>query len=373
VFMVARCGAIFAASPAAMTVLAVIGAATALFAATIAVVQTDMKRVLAYSTISQLGYMFLGLGVYAADSAVFHLWTHAFFKALLFLGAGSVMHALNGVIDVRWFSGLRGALPWTYRTFLIGSLALAGFPLLSGFFSKDEIIHHAFSASAVLGTVGLITALLTAFYTFRILFLAFHGPQRTPEGAHPHESGPWMLAPLMVLSLGAVFAGYVGTEGSGSFHRFLAPVFAGTFAQHGVLDHAADAGGDLGFWSHYGLMIVSGGLAILGILTAYVLYVRQPWVPALAKASFADVHRALWNKYYFDELYEDTLVEPARKAGKACVGLDDYLIDGLLWIITAVPRALAAALRTLQSGMVQGYALSMVLGMALIVLAVLWG
>ncbi len=364
IYMVARCGAIFTASPTAMMVVAVVGAATALFAATIALVQTDMKRILAYSTISQLGYMVLGVGVYAADSAIFHLFTHAFFKALLFLGAGSVMHAMGGVIDVRHFGGLRKVLPWTFLTFLIGSLALSGFPMLSGFFSKDEIIHHALLAHPVLGVIGLVTALLTAFYTFRMVFLAFHGPYRTPEGVHPHESGGWMLGPLFVLSLGAIGAGYIGAEGTGTFHRFLAPVFDGTFARNNPV-HAVE---HAGFWGHYGLMVVSGALAIIGIFAAYLLYVREPWIPGLVKASASGGHRTLWNKYYVDELYGGAVVEPARRGGHLCVGLDDYLVDGLLWVVTAVPRALAYLLRTLQTGVLQGYALSMVAGIVIIVL-----
>ena len=179
-----------------MSSVAAIGATTALFAATIALVQTDMKRILAYSTISQLGYMFLGVGVYAADSAVFHLFTHAFFKALLFLGAGSVMHAMGGVIDIRRFGGLRKVIPWTFVTFMIGSLALAGVPMLSGFFSKDEIIHHALARHWVLGTMGLVTAVLTAFYTFRMVFLAFSGdtevtgPDRTDAQDNQRQQHP---------------------------------------------------------------------------------------------------------------------------------------------------------------------------------------
>jgi NADH-quinone oxidoreductase subunit L len=375
IYMIARCGAIFTASTFAMTVVAVIGAVTALFAATIAVVQTDMKRILAYSTISQLGYMMMGVGVYAAASGIFHLFTHAFFKALLFLGAGSVMHAMGGVIDVRHFSGLKKVLPWTFGTFVIGSLALAGFPFLSGFFSKDEIIHHALEMHPVLGVMGLITAALTAFYTFRMVFLAFFGPTKLPEGVHPHESGPWMLGPLVVLAIGAIFAGYVGVEaveksGSG-FHTFLAPVFHDTFAARG---HTAAAGYEpvaAGFLAHYGLMILSGAISILAIGLAYVLYVRMPWVPALVRASATGAYRALWNKYYVDEIYDAAFVQPAWFAGKVAVGLDDYLIDGLLWIVTAVPRAFGYLMRVAQSGLLQGYGLTMVAGAAVIVILVL--
>ncbi len=376
VYMIARCGAIFTASPVAMTTVAVIGAVTALFAATIALVQTDMKRILAYSTISQLGYMVLGAGVYAADSAIFHLFTHAFFKALLFLGAGSVMHAMGGIIDMRQFGGLRKLLPWTFATFVIGSLALAGFPLLSGFFSKDDIIHHALAVHPVLGVIGLVTALLTAFYTFRMVFVAFFGPQRVPEGAHPHECGNWMLVPLVVLAVGAVGAGYVGVEATGrGFHHFLAPVFEHTFVANNptlAAAHGAAAAADGGFWAHYGLMIVSGALAILGILAAYVIYVHNTWLAGLIKASAPRSYRTLWNKYYVDELYDAGVVEPARQTGRVCVGLDDYLIDGLIWLVTAIPRGIGYMLRTMQSGLIQGYAFSMVAGIAIIVLLVFW-
>jgi NADH-quinone oxidoreductase subunit L len=359
-----------------MTVVAVIGAVTALFAATIAITQTDMKRILAYSTISQLGYMVLGVGVYAADSAIFHLYTHAFFKALLFLAAGSVMHAMGGIIDVRQFGGLRKILPWTFGTFLVGSLALSGFPLLSGFFSKDEIIHHALAVHPVLGVIGLITALLTAFYTFRMVFLAFYGRERVPEGVHPHESGPWMLVPLVILAVGAIAAGYVniGLAGHG-FRHFLEPVFQHTFVAnnpaHHVAAHGAATAEHLSFWAQYGLMIISGTIAIIGILAAYVLYVQEDWIPGLIKASAPRGYKTLWNKYYVDELYDVGVVEPSRQTGRVCVGLDDYLIDGILWLITAIPRGLGYLVQTLQSGMLQGYALTMVAGIAIIVLLVI--
>jgi len=376
VYMIVRCGAIFTASPTAMAIVAGVGGLTALFAATIALVQTDMKRILAYSTISQLGYMVLAAGVYAADSAIFHLFTHAFFKALLFLGAGSVMHAMGGIIDVRQFGGLRKLLPWTFATFLIGSLALAGFPFLSGFFSKDEIIHHALMAEPSLGVIALVTALLTAFYTFRMVFLAFFGPERVPEGVHAHESGWWMLAPLIVLSIGAIGAGYVGIELTGrGFHHFLEPVFASTFVANNpihVAGHGAVATEQVSFWSHYGLMILSGALSIIGIFTAYVLYVKQTWIPELLGASVPRTYQALWNKYYVDEAYEDVVVEPARRTGRICVGLDDYFVDSLIWLVTAIPRGVAFLLRTLQSGMLQGYGLSMVAGIAIIVVLVFW-
>ena len=232
VYMMVRCGVIFTASSSVMLFVAILGAATALFAATIALTQTDMKRILAYSTISQLGYMFLGVGVFAASSAIFHLFTHAFFKALLFLGAGSVMHAMGGIIDVRRFGGLRKVLPVTFVTMLLGSAALSGFPLFAGFWSKDEIVHHAFMQHPLLGIVGLVTAALTAFYTFRMMFLAFWGEERIPDGVEAHESGKWMLLPLCVLAIGAAGAGFFGVHvEAGGFLGFLAPEAGGAHAQ----------------------------------------------------------------------------------------------------------------------------------------------
>jgi len=376
VYMVARCGVIFAASPVAMSVVAIVGAFTALLAATIALVQYDMKRILAYSTVSQLGYMFLGLGVYAGSAAIFHLYTHAFFKALLFLGAGSVMHAMGGVIDVRSFGGLRRVLPWTYRTMVVGALALAGFPLFSGFWSKDEIIHAAFVHHPFLGIVGLFTALLTAFYTFRMIYLAFFGATRTPEGVHAHESGVWMLVPLFVLAIGAALAGYVGVtihaggflglfEPHAWFQHFLEPVMAPFAVHHVEIAYA-------GHVQKYGLMYLSGALAILGILVAYALYVGSPMLAMLARQAFPRTYEVLSNKYYVDEAYQAWIVEPLRRVGRWCWGIDDYFIDGLVWLVTAVPRAMAFLLRTLQQGRLQGYGASMVVGLAAILVAMLW-
>jgi NADH-quinone oxidoreductase subunit L len=281
------------------------------------------------------------------------------------------MHAMGGIIDVRQFGGLRKILPWTFLTFVAGSLALAGVPFLSGFFSKDEIIHHALNVNPLLGGIGLLTAVLTAFYTFRMVFLAFFGKERVPTGVHPHESGGWMLVPLVVLSLGAIGAGYVGVGGQ-PFHEFLSPVFEQTFvANHPIAGHEA-AAAHPGFWAHYGLMILTGGLAIIAIIVAYVFYVTKPWIPGLVRTSAPEAYDTLWNKYHVDELYDLGVVEPARKTGRACVGLDDYFIDGLIWFVTAVPRGLAYLLRGLQGGVMQGYALTMVAGLAIIVLWVLW-
>ncbi len=378
VYMVARCGALFAASPVAMTVVAVVGGLTALYAATIALVQHDMKRILAYSTISQLGYMFLGLGVSVAGSAVFHLYTHAFFKALLFLGAGSVMHAMGGIVDLRQFGGLRRVMPWTYGTMLVGSAALAGFPFLSGFWSKDEIIHAAFMQSRLLGAMALFTALLTAFYTFRMFFRAFHGTTRVPEGVHAHESGVWMVVPLVLLSVGALFAGYVGVEVGhggmlglfrphGAIHRFLEPVMA-PFATEG---HGT--GEAIGHLQEFGLMYTTAGLAVIGILLAYTLYVESPMLAVVLRQGFGRTYDVLSHKYYVDEGYDRWIVRPLRRLGDLCFGMDNYFIDGLIWVVTAVPRLIALVLRTLQQGALQGYGASMVLGLAVILLLVIAG
>ncbi len=384
VYMVARCGVIFASSQVAMTVVACIGGVTALFAASIALTQFDMKRILAFSTLSQLGYMFLGLGVGAFDSAIFHLFTHAYFKALLFLGAGSVMHAMHGVIDIRRFGGLSKSMPITAGTFFVGSLALAGCPLLAGFWSKDEIVHAALNSNMPwLGWMALLTALMTAFYTFRMVFLAFGGRERLPAGVeHAHENGKWMTVPLMLLMVGAVFAGYVGVtmvgsggflmffEPHGGFHHFLASVIdpakvqmAHAGAAHAAAEHAEHGG-------HW-LMYFSAVIFLVGMSTARYIYLRHPAIAHAAAVASGPVHKLLYNKYYVDELYDLAIVRPLRKVGAFCVGIDQYFINGILWIISAIPRAVGFGLRGLQSGGMQSYATGMVVGVIAIVLWVL--
>ena len=385
VYMVARCGVIFASSPVAMAVVACIGGATALFAATIALTQFDMKRILAYSTLSQLGYMFLGLGVGAFDSAIFHLYTHAYFKALLFLGAGSVMHAMNGCIDIRRFGGLHKSMKVTAFTFIVGGLALAGCPLLAGFWSKDEIVHAALNSRFPwLGWMALVTALLTAFYTFRMIFMAFFGRERLPAGVeHAHENGWWMCLPLVFLASGAVFAGYAGVttghggflgvfEPHGAFHHFLSPVLAE--AKHHLVTsgagvaHAA-AGADQGAEAEgHWLMWLSGGLFLIGLLAARWVYLRHPAVALAAAVASGPVYKLLYNKYYVDELYDRFIVRPLRRLGSICFGVDSYFINGILWLISAVPRAIGFGLRGLQAGGMQGYATGMVVGAIAIVL-----
>ncbi|MBN2559861.1 MAG: NADH-quinone oxidoreductase subunit L [Phycisphaerae bacterium] len=380
VYMVARCCVIFSASPIAMHLVAYIGAATAFFAATIALTQFDMKRILAYSTLSQLGYMFLGLGVGAFDSAIFHLYTHAFFKALLFLAAGSVMHAMGGVIDMRRFGGLAKGMKITAATFWVGGLALAGCPLLAGFWSKDEIIHAAIGSHLWwLGVIGLVTALLTAFYTFRMIFVAFHGELKLPRGVdHAVESGTWMAVPLVILAIGAAFAGYVNValhgggflgvfEPHGGFREFLKPVFAEVMTMsHGAHGAAqAHAGGG------HALMYISSVIAFCGIGTAWFFYRRRPTIPGAIALWGAPIYRLLYNKYYVDEAYDLVFVRPLRRFGDFCHGVDRYFINGILWLIAAVPRAIGFGLKGWQQGATQGYALAMVVGLLAIILWVL--
>jgi NADH-quinone oxidoreductase subunit L len=378
IYMIARCTPLFVASGLALEVVMWLGVIGAFLTATMAMAQYDMKRILAYSTISQLAFMFVALGCRAPDSAVFHVFTHAWFKALLFLGAGSVMHAMGGIIDVRRFSGLRSVLPKTHAVMLVGCLALSGFPLLAGFWSKDEIVHAAMHHNTVVGVIMLITAALTAYYTFRMYFLCFHGPYRVPDetGDHPHESPPVMIWPLYILAAGAIFTGYLGvtieTSASESFLAFLNP--------HGYIHHymsystvdpavaglaAHHAGG--GIWLAY----VSAAIAIVGIGVAWLRYGRAPQVDPDRQA-LGPVFELWHAKYYVDEIYDRVFVRPLRGLGHVFFGTDRYGVDGLVWLVSAVPRGLSFGLHFLQRGAIQGYALSMAIGVAALLLLWNW-
>ena len=343
IYLIARMHFLYALSPSALAVVAVIGAATALFAATVALVQTDIKKVLAYSTVSQLGYMFLGLGVGAYAAAVFHVMTHAFFKALLFLGAGSVIHGMHEEQDVRRMGGLRRAMPTTYGTFAVGCLAIAGFPLLSGFFSKDLILEHVFAAgSGPLWLVGSLGAGLTALYMFRLLFLTFWGDTRAaPEVAgRIHESPRVMTVPLVVLAVLSVVGGYF------TLPDLLAPLYG----------HAHP---------HVPLLVkyLPTLLALGGIGAAYWLYVRQPAAAERLGRRFAGVHRLLLNKYYVDEAYDAVVVRPLMAAADWLWRVwDTRVIDGLVNGTARVVQAGGLFLRFWQTGNVQAYALSLSLG-----------
>ncbi|GMU82113.1 MAG: NADH dehydrogenase subunit L [Planctomycetota bacterium] len=370
VYMMARCGPLFANAPVTLDVVIFIGAFGALLAATMAMAQYDMKRILAYSTMSQLAYMFVAVGVGAADSGVFHLYTHAFFKALLFLTAGSVMHAMGNIIDLREFSGLRRVLPQTYKLMAVGCFALAGVPLLAGFWSKDEIVHAAWDHSPALGLTMLAIAAMTAYYTFRMFFMCFHGPERFPReaGAHPHEA-TGMLRPLYVLALGAIVAGYLGV----SFHGSISESFLGFLAPHGEFHHVVNSSSivkpDVEHSSGAWLMYTSSVIALAGIGLAWVRYGQAPQDEPDRKS--LGLVWNLWNaKYYVDEIYDAIFVRPLRRLGDAFFAIDRSGVDGVVNGVGAMPSGIGHILKFFQQGALQGYALLMVIGVA--GLLVLW-
>ncbi len=354
VFMVARCAPIFNLSPVAMGVVAVVGGITALFAATIALVQNDIKRVIAYSTISQLGYMFLACGVGAYSAGIFHLYTHAYFKALLFLCAGSVMHAMAGELDMQKMGGLKKYMPVTYWTMLVASLSISGIPPLAGFFSKDEILAMAYASGTGVGKLvwllGTVAALLTAFYSFRLLYLTFHGEFRGTEDQkhHLHESPPTMTVPLILLCIGAIGAGWVGIpEALGGHNAF------GQFLHHAVESKEYH----LAHGTEYMIMALSILIGLAGITTAYVFYIKDTQIPQRLAQRFAFVYRVLWNKYYVDELYDRIIVRPALFVANSIIEAftDRVIIEGIVNGIPGLIDRLGARLRAIQSGVVQNY------------------
>lgn len=386
VYLLARCMPLFGLSPTAQLVVACIGGGTALLAALMALTQNDLKRVLAFSTISQLGYMFLALGSgvksehlagAAVTAALFHLFTHAFFKALLFLGAGSVMHSMGGVIDMRRFGGLRKLMPATHWTFLCGSGALAGLPLLSGFWSKDEILGVTMDASGgegpyrtvylVLLIVGLVTAGLTAFYTFRAYFMTFWGEERIPHeaGHHAHESPPIMTIPLMILAVGAVGIGAaVGNPWTHSFQSFLEHYWIKT-----SLGNLVDP--SHGHTIHLSLMVLSSLVAIGGVAVAYWIYIKQPAVADKLATDLPGPYELSKNRFYIDEIYDIFVLKPMTGITVLCRVFDQYVVDGLVDLIGQFPAFVGYLFRPIQNGLVQFYALLMVLGVAGFLLSVL--
>jgi len=394
VYMIGRNAALFAHAPQTLTIVAIIGTATALMAGTIGLVQNDIKRVLAYSTVSQLGYMFLAMGVGAFAAGIFHLYTHAFFKALLFLGSGAVIHALAGEQDLRRMGGLKRQLPITYATFLIGAIAIAGVPGLAGFFSKDEILFETYAGGhTLLWAIGLLTSLLTAVYMFRLVFLAFHGerplsppasagqahapaPQhpeeREPAAEHPapgtqhlapveHDAPPAMALALIVLAIGSVVAGYVGLPavlgGGNWFARFLEPSF------HVEAPHEA-ASHDL----ELTLMIVSSGVAIAGIGLAAYFFLRNRRAADAMAQRFAGLYRVLLHKYYVDEIYDATVVQPVRIVSEEGLWkiVDARVIDGAVNGVGRVVATSSELLRRVQTGSVRAYAASLFFGVVAI-------
>ena len=408
VYMVCRNAVLFTHAPIVMEIVAIVGVATALVAATIGLVQTDIKRVLAYSTVSQLGYMFLATGVGAFAAAAFHLMTHAFFKALLFLGSGSVIHGMNEEQDMRQMGGLKRHMPVTFWTMAIGAVAIAGIPPLAGFFSKDEILYRTFLHSPVLWGAGALTAAMTAFYMFRLINMTFLGGYRGPAWKHgrgkaggqghedeghghawrgPHESPRLMTVPLMVLAVGAVCAGFVGVPvalgGSNAIEHFLEPSFTVPGAAH-----AAEEAHHLSHAAELGLMVFSVLIAAGGIWFAYRNYVKQPEAAEELAASWAGTHRVLTNKYYVDELYDATVVRGAMRsasglwtvdrrvvdgavngAGWTTIAsswvshvLDKYVVDGLVNLTAWVCGEASYLFRRAQTGLIQNYAFATLLG-----------
>jgi NADH-quinone oxidoreductase subunit L len=385
VYMVARCMPLFRQVPEVLLVVAGVGGFTALFASLIALTQNDLKRVLAYSTISQLGYMFLALGSgtaaalapVAVIAAVFHLFTHAFFKALLFLAAGSVMHAMGDVIDMRRLGGLRRVLPTTHLTFLCGALALAAFPLTSGFWSKDEILgvtwlaagaeHPRHVVYAVLFYSALLTAGLTAFYTFRAYFLTFWGEERIPHEAHghAHEAPLVMTVPLMILAVGAVGAGIVVEPFTHWFSGFLDRHWVGLWS-YGTTE-APPVTHEAG--PNVLLMLAGTAVSLAGIGAAWWVYVRQPGLAGRLAGSVRDLYQLSLNKFHVDELYYFLIVQPLLGVARFCRIFDLYVVDSLVDLGGHVPRFVGVLFRPLQNGLVQFYALAMVLGLIVFLIA----
>ena len=352
VYMVARSSVLFELAGTG-DVVAWIGVLTALFAAIMALAANDIKRVLAYSTVSQLGYMFVGVGIGAYASGIFHLMTHAFFKGLMFLTAGSVMHALSNELDMRKMGGLRSKLPITHVTFLVGALAISGFPLLSGFWSKDEILHSAWEKGhPIIYVIGLVTAFLTAFYMFRLIFGTFYGNSRVDSDVHPHESPPVMWVPLAILAIPSALIGLALLSWKGhdsAFHHFI----GGAFAHHGEkAAHHAD--------NVLLFMAISSIVGIAGIALAWVKY--RDWTPLVGPRSA--MHKLAAEKFYVDEIYNAVFVQPIKNASQFVLwrGVDVSIIDGIVNGVAFVVRTVGGSLRRFQTGVVQSYIVSMVIG-----------
>ena len=361
VFMVARCSTMFVLAPISMTVVGGVGALTAIYAATIGITQFDIKRVLAYSTVSQLGYMFLACGVGAFTSGIFHLMTHAFFKALLFLGSGSVIHGMHGEQDMRHMGGLKKYMPITYWTFMLATLAIAGIFPFAGFFSKDEILFHSLvSGHTLFWGIATVAAFITAFYMFRAVFMTFHGEEKFDHHhVHPHESPSLMTVPLMILAGLAVVGGLVGfpiIEGANKFKEFLAPAI--TPLVHEV--HSP-------VWFEITMMAFSMAVAIAGIYMAYKFYMKRPELPEKVTEKIPVIYDLVYHKYYVDELYDAAVVEPIKNGSDFLWhGVDETVIDGAVNGSATTVGWLSGQLRKLETGFVQSYALAILIGAVLV-------
>jgi NADH-quinone oxidoreductase subunit L len=372
IFLLARNAALFTLSPTTMTVITVVAIFTAFLAATVGLVQNDIKKILAYSTVSQLGFMFVALGVGAFTAAVFHVMTHAFFKALLFLGSGSVIHGMHHEQDVQKMGGLKKYMPQTYRTYFIGALAISGIFPLSGFFSKDEILAHAFGHNIVLWIIGVTAAFCTAFYMFRSVYLTFNGEERFDHHhVHPHESPASMTIPLWILAVLSIVAGVLGLPPVFGEHRhalenWLEPVFAPAYRNWSLhhLSHSTE-------WI---LMAVSSAIALGGIFLARHFYVTRPDVPQRLAASASGVYKLLWNKWYLDDIYQAVLVNPLKFFSDRFLyrTVDVKGIDGLIDGSATVTGEISKGVRRLQTGVIQNYVTVFLLGILVIVGWLLW-
>ena len=381
VYMVSRSHVIFQHAPIALTVVAIIGTLTAFFAATIGIAQTDIKKVLAYSTVSQLGYMFMACGAGAFSAGIFHLMTHAFFKGLLFLGAGSVIHAVGGEQDMRKMGGLKSFIPWTFLTMGIATLAIAGIPPLAGFWSKDEILWRAFQASPMYWVIGVITAFITSFYMFRLLYMTFFGDYHGAEvdehghGSHghsshghdahghgsPHESPMVMLVPLMILAVLSLVGGLVGI--GNRFETFLAPVFG-----------SAEGAEAASHTTELLLMGVSVAVAFLGWWLAYLLYYKRPELPQRIADSLDGLYEAVVHKYYIDELYAAVFVKPLIDGSTRILwqGVDRNIIDAGVNDAGDAARHASDEVRHMQSGNIRSYAGWVAAGAAAVIAFMIW-
>jgi NADH-quinone oxidoreductase subunit L len=387
VYMVARSHVIFEHAPTALTVVAIIGTLTAFFAATIGIAQTDIKKVLAYSTISQLGYMFMACGVGAFSAGIFHLMTHAFFKGLLFLAAGSVIHAVDGEQDMRKLGGLRKKIPWTFWTMTIATVAIAGIPPLAGFFSKDEILWRAYEFNWLYWLVGLVTAFITSFYMFRLWFMTFTGEYRgDAEGAHGHEdhtsshahghggiheSPAVMLAPLVILAILSFVGGWIGIHNR--FANFLAPVFVSNAVAATTFEGgAATPGGEAGLETT--LMLISVAVALLGLFFAWLLYKKLPGLPDRIANSIHSLYSAVAHKYWIDELYGWLFVKPLIAISGIVFwrGIDQGVIDATLDGSAKTAREVSGQVRRMQSGNVRSYAGWVAVGATAVVVYMVW-
>ncbi|MBW7888290.1 MAG: NADH-quinone oxidoreductase subunit L [Bacteroidetes bacterium] len=368
IYMVARSSILYALAPTTMEVIAVIGLLTAFFAGTIGIVQNDIKKVLAYSTVSQLGYMFLGCGVGAFAGGLFHVMTHAFFKALLFLGSGAVIHAMHEEQDIQKMGGLQKYMPWTYKTFLVGALAISGFPFLSGFFSKDEILWKSFAnGSAAYWVIGIIAAGITAFYMFRLVSLTFLGSERfDPHHVHPHEAPKTMLIPLIVLGVLSLIGGFVGIPhvlgGSNAFEEFLEPVF--TAANDKMLLPFHDAPG-----VEISLMLVSVVVGLFGMYAGWKIYTEKRQIADTAARKFPLLYNLLLNKYKIDELYDAVIVTPIKQTSDKFLWkiFDVKIIDDALNVSAKTIDKTAGVFRKIQNGVVQNYAVVFVAGILFVI------